>query len=328
MRDLRISCFLAPSKDAPSYASLAEELGYDGVYIYDSPALYGDVWMCLGRIADVTSRITIGTGVGVPSLRHPMVTASAIAAIEELAPGRLVCGFGAGWSARFAMGQKPMRWEDMRRFFIQLRALLQGETVEVDGAKCQMIHSPGFAPRRPINVPLLAGVSGPKGIEVARAVADGVFCEQEIPPGFDRCLKFAVGTILDPGEDHTSRRMQEAIGVVYATYIHGMLERSPEMVDNMPGGLEWRARVEAERPADERHLVLHEGHNATVTERDWPLIEAAGPVLTSIGWTGAADKIPGYLDDAAQEGATEVVMAMNGPDIPREIRAFARAAGL
>jgi 5,10-methylenetetrahydromethanopterin reductase len=327
MRDLRISCFIAPAKAAPAYAQLAEDLGYDGIYVYDSPALYGDVWMSLARMAELTSRITLGTGVAVPCLRHPMVTASAIAAVEELAPGRLVCGFGAGWSARFAMGQKAMRWEDMRTFFVQLRALLNGETVEIEGGACQMIHSPGFAPRRPIKVPLLAAVSGPKGFEVARAVADGVFCDREIPLGFERALKFGIGTVLDPGEDHTSERVKQAIGPIYTTYIHGMYGAMPDAVNQMPGGAEWRARMEAERPASERHLVLHEGHNAYITERDRPLVDAAGPGLL-IGWTGTADTIRGRLEEAAKEGATEVVMGTAGPDIPRDLRAFARAAGL
>jgi 5,10-methylenetetrahydromethanopterin reductase len=329
MGDLRISCFLAPTKDAPAYARLAEELGYDGVYVYDSPALFGDVWLSLGRMAEATSRITLGTGVAVPCLRHPMVTAAAIAAVEELAPGRLVCGFGVGWSARFAMGQRAMRWEEMGRFFVQLRGLLGGETVEIDGAQCQMIHSPGFAPRRPIRTPLLAAASGPKGFEVARAVADGVFCDREIQPGFKYCLKFAVGTVLDPGEDHTSPRVRATAGPIYTTNFHGMYEIDPAMVEAMPGGGEWRARLEAERPAAERHLAMHEGHLAAVTDRDRSLLDAAGPALLSAtGWTGTADVVRGHLDEAARSGATEIVMAMAGPDIPRELRAFARAAGL
>jgi 5,10-methylenetetrahydromethanopterin reductase len=326
MSDLRISCCLPPSKDAPAYARLAEEIGYDGVYIYDSPALYGDVWMCLGRVAEATSRITIGTGVAVPSLRHPMVTASAIASVEELAPGRGVYAFGSGFSARFAMGQKPMGWADIRRYLVQLRGLLRGEVVEVDGAACQMIHSPGFAPKRPIDVPLIAAVSGPKGFAVAREVADGVFCDRLVEPGFERCLQFAFGTVLDPGEDHTSARVKAAAGPIYATTFHGPYEREPTSVDARPGGAEWRARLERERPAGERHLALHEGHLVDISGRDRILVEAAGPAILKTGWTGNDGEIRQRLAQAQAQGVTEVVLAMAGPDIPREIRAFLRAA--
>jgi 5,10-methylenetetrahydromethanopterin reductase len=328
MTRLRLSCCLAPSKDAPAHARIAEDLGFDGVYLYDSPALYGDVWMCLARIAEVTARITIGTGVAVPSLRHPMVTASAIAALEELAPGRGVYAFGSGFTARLTMGQKPMRWDDMKLYLTQLRGLLAGETVEVDGAACRMIHSPGFGPSRPIKAPLLAAVSGPRGFAVAREVADGVFVDgmAAIEPGFARCLRFTFGTVLDPGEDHTSERVKAAAGPFYVTTFHGSYGRAPESVEARPGGAGWRAGLERETRPHERHLALHEGHLAAITERDQSLLDAAGSALLQTGWTGDDDAIRRRFAEAQTQGVTEVAMALAGPDIPRELRALARAA--
>jgi 5,10-methylenetetrahydromethanopterin reductase len=76
-----LSCAFPPSRDLPRYARLAETLGYRRVWVYDSPALYGDLWIALARVAEVTTTIGLGTGVAVPSLRHPMVTASAIATV-------------------------------------------------------------------------------------------------------------------------------------------------------------------------------------------------------------------------------------------------------
>jgi 5,10-methylenetetrahydromethanopterin reductase len=328
MTSLRIACCLPPSKEAPAYARIAEDLGFDGVYLYDSPALYGDVWMCLARIAEATSRITIGTGVAVPSLRNPMVTASAIAALEELAPGRGLYAFGSGFTARYTMGQKPMRWEDMKRYLTQLRGLLAGEVVEVEGAPCQMIHSPGFAPPRPIKAPLIAAVAGPKGFAAAREVADGVFINDLVPieAGFARCLLFTFGTVLDPGEDHDSPRVKAAAGPFYVTTFHGMYGRAPQSVDARPGGGEWRARLERETSEHARHLALHEGHLAAITDRDQPLIDAAGPALLSTGWTGDDEAVRGRLANAQAQGVTEVAMALAGPDIPRELRALMRAA--
>jgi hypothetical protein len=58
---------------------LAETLRYTRAWLYDSPALYPDVWMVLSRCAERTSRIGLGPGVLVPSLQHPMVNAAAIA---------------------------------------------------------------------------------------------------------------------------------------------------------------------------------------------------------------------------------------------------------
>ena len=77
--DMEISCGLAPSLAVVEHAQLAETLGYDRVWLYDSPALYLDIWVSLGRIAERTDRIGLGTAVLVPSLRGVVATAAAIA---------------------------------------------------------------------------------------------------------------------------------------------------------------------------------------------------------------------------------------------------------
>ncbi len=64
----------------------------------------------MGRVAEATSLIGLGTAVLVPNLRHVMTTASAIATIDHLAPGRLTAGFGTGFTARFALDQAPLSW--------------------------------------------------------------------------------------------------------------------------------------------------------------------------------------------------------------------------
>ncbi len=81
-----ISCAFATSSDSPAHVELAETLGYRRAWLYDSPALSPDVWMILTRCAERTSRIGLGPGVLVPSLRHPMVNAAAIAELAGQAP--------------------------------------------------------------------------------------------------------------------------------------------------------------------------------------------------------------------------------------------------
>lgn len=124
----------------------AERLGYHRVWVLESPAAYGDLWVALARIAQATERIGLATGVAIPGLRHPMVTASAIGSVHELAPGRLAVAFGTGYTGRITLGQRPVRWAEVARYVRQVRALLHGELAEVDGQLCQMMHEPGFAP--------------------------------------------------------------------------------------------------------------------------------------------------------------------------------------
>ena len=78
---------MPPGPRTLEYAQLAQELGYDRVWLFDSAALYEDIWIWLARLAEHTD-IDIGTAVLVPNLRHVMTTASAIATIERMAPGR------------------------------------------------------------------------------------------------------------------------------------------------------------------------------------------------------------------------------------------------
>ena len=77
-----ISCAFATSMDTPDHVAVAEQLGYRRAWLYDSPALYSDVWMMLGECARRTTTIEIGPGVAVPSLRH----------LKSVAPKRPVVG--------------------------------------------------------------------------------------------------------------------------------------------------------------------------------------------------------------------------------------------
>jgi 5,10-methylenetetrahydromethanopterin reductase len=283
-----LSCALPPSRDLPRYAQLAEALGYARVWVYDSPALYGDIWVALGRAAEATERIGLGTGVAVPSLRHVMVTASAIGTIEELAPGRLTVAFGTGFTARQAMGKSPMRWSDLATYVTQLRALLAGEVVEIDGAACRMIHSVGFGAPRPMSIPLLVAPIGPKGFAIAERIADGLVLAVEpvdpLDPRWPIRALLVTGTILQPGEDHTTPRVRAALGPAFVTGYHAIWQWGNEAVDEMPGGAEWRARIEAEGPIEQRHLSVHEGHLVAVTDRDAPTIEASGSSMLQTRW--------------------------------------------
>jgi 5,10-methylenetetrahydromethanopterin reductase len=296
------------------------------VWLYDSPALYGDVWVAVARVADATSTIGVGTGVAVPSLRHPLVTASAIATIEELWPGRLVAAFGTGYTARNAMGQRGMRWADLTTYMEQLQGLLQGEVVEVEDKPCRLMYSPGFGPPLPISVPLAVAPSGPKGFAVARRLGMGILTVSR-PPDSDWpfCALLAWGTVLDEGEDHTSARVRAAAGPWYTTDVHALWEMRPEALASVPGGDEWRAQLEREIPAHRRHLAVHEGHAAVVSERDRGLLDTAGPAILKHAWTGDRAHVRSRLEGAAAAGVTEVIYAAAGPDIARELTAFMSA---
>jgi 5,10-methylenetetrahydromethanopterin reductase len=324
------SCAFPPSLDVVAKARLAERLGYRRVWIFESPALHGDMWIGLARVAEATERIGVATGVAVPGLRHPMVTASAIASVHELAPGRLVTAFGTGYTGRSVIGQKPVTWAGLATYVQQVQGLLRGDVVEVDGQPCQMMQLPGFGPRRPIDVPIWIAASGARGFAAARELhAPGVVLTNMPPangPGWDNSALLRFGTVLRPGEDHRSPRVVEAVGPGYVSTVHAVWQHAGHAVDAMPGGAQWRAALDAARPPHQQHLVAHQGHLTTLTQRDRDLITAAGPALLRPGWTGDAAAIRARFDQAGAAGITEVIYVPAGPDIAGELEGFAAAA--
>ncbi|MFT5510472.1 MAG: 5,10-methylenetetrahydromethanopterin reductase, partial [Hyphomicrobiaceae bacterium] len=128
---------LPPGPKTVDYAVIAEKLGYESVWCPEIPAFGHDIWITLARIAERTSRIGIGAAVLIPSYRHPVAQASAIATIEAIAPGRLKAGFGTGFTGRAGMGKPPLTLADMRRHMEQVRGLLRGDAVDIDGGMAQ-----------------------------------------------------------------------------------------------------------------------------------------------------------------------------------------------
>src|SRR3981189_3091670 len=249
-RNVDISCAFATSSDSPAHVELAEILGYRRAWLYDSPALATDVWMALSRCAERTSRIGLGPGVLVPSLRHPMVNAAAIAELVNQAPGRVAVAIGTGFSGRLALGKRPMPWRQAADYIRCLKALLAGETAQWEGAKIRMLQLPGFGAKRPIDVPILIGADGPKGLAVAAELGDGVFSASLPQPdaagGTDWRALLSFGTVLDEGEDLTSPRVIDAAGPAAVVLYHASYERGgAAAVDPFPGGAAWREAIAA-----------------------------------------------------------------------------------
>jgi 5,10-methylenetetrahydromethanopterin reductase len=274
--------------------------------------------MTLARCAERTSRIGLGPGVLIPSLRHPMTTAASIAALEALAPGRVTIGVGSGFTGRHTLGKRPLPWATVAEYVRTVQALLRGEQTEWDGAVIQMLHPDGFGAPRPLNVKWVVGVQGPKGQAVAHEVGDGAFSLFAVD-GFDWMVQLAFGTVLDDDEDAGSDRAVAAAGPAVAVLLHGSYEQGA------PLDPAWAANIET---IDERtrHLAIHDRHLISVTERDRPYI--TGDLMRAFTYTGSAAEVGEKLAATAASGVTEIAFQPAGPDIPRELVAFAAAAGV
>jgi 5,10-methylenetetrahydromethanopterin reductase len=146
----------------------AEALGWDAVLQPDSQLRRRDTYVLLAAAAQATTRVVLGTLLANPVNRHPTVTASSIATIDELAPGRTLLGWGIGDTAVRLAGLRPARMKELEESTRLMRALLDGREVEVGAAR------PARLPHhRPVPIWIAAG--GPRTLRLAGGVADGVF---------------------------------------------------------------------------------------------------------------------------------------------------------
>ena len=303
----------------------AERLGYERAWLYDSPALYGDIWVFAALAAERTSRIGLGPAVLVPNLRHPLAQASAIATLEQLAPGRIVVAIGTGFTGRMAMGQKRAHVGVHAPYIEQVRALLRGEKVEVDGAIVQMLHAPDFAPPFPITTPIIVAANGPKGLEVADELGDGVMTIGGGDPTSTgaRCSRSAPCSTTASRRGFASARSRPRArrSPSCTTRCTKAIRRRSTRCPAAPSGAS-SSRSSRRTSGTSRCTRTTSCASPTATA---PLLD--GDLLHGVHVDRHADRGPRTRLDALEAaGATEILYAPMGPDVAASSRTSGRRA--
>src|SRR5882762_598703 len=306
---MQISSQFATSLDSPEHIAVSERLGYDRAWLQDTPAHSPDVWMMLALAAERTTRIGLGPGVLVPSLRHPMVNASATAALEALAPGRVAVAFGTGFAGARALGAAPATWSYLRDYVAAFRGLLAGATVVWQGARMQMMHPDGHAPERPMEVPILISALGPKGLAIATELADGLFTvngQTDFTARFDWAALGVHGTVLAEDEPLDSPRVQAAAGPGNALAYHAAYEFGGD-VTALPAGDVWLDTIN-EIPLQDRHLAVHDQHLVALNHADTAAWAAGSwKAIRETTVTGTADENGKRVSERAAAGIPEII---------------------
>jgi 5,10-methylenetetrahydromethanopterin reductase len=84
-----------------------EAQGFDWLGVADSQSVFRELYVALALAALHTRRVRLGPLVTNPQTRHLVVTASAIASVDELSGGRAALGLGSGDSAIYTIGAPP-----------------------------------------------------------------------------------------------------------------------------------------------------------------------------------------------------------------------------
>jgi F420-dependent oxidoreductase-like protein len=87
-------------------AKLAEDAGFDGVWVFDHfKALYADpkgpsleAWTLLAGLARETTRVRLGPLVTGMTHRNPSVLATEVVTVDHLSGGRVECAVGGAWN--------------------------------------------------------------------------------------------------------------------------------------------------------------------------------------------------------------------------------------
>src|SRR4029078_10608111 len=124
---------------------------------------------------------------------------------------------------------------------------------------------------------------------------------------------------------YDSPGVTEAAGAAAALLFHVGYEGTVTGLENLPGASQWRKEIER-LPAEDRHLRTHVGHLTYLNDTDRKVIN--GAIIQALTFSGPVDVLRARLDEVARAGVTEVVYQAAGPDIERELTAFAKMAAL
>jgi len=191
-----------PPNQCADRVKLAEDNGFKYAWITDH---YNNrmVYPMLTLISLKTETIRPGTGITNPFTRNPLITANAIATIDEVSGGRVNLGMGPGDKATFdRMGfgfpapaiwkgdwtiKKPMSAiKEAKQVIYKLlageRVDFEGETLKVTGAKLD------FTGPQKGDVPFYMGAQGPGALTTAGEIANGVLINASNPKDYKAAM--------------------------------------------------------------------------------------------------------------------------------------------
>jgi 5,10-methylenetetrahydromethanopterin reductase len=298
---LKISLGIYPNEtpaDIIASAKLADRMGFSTFWVLDSHLLFHEVYTLLGALAVSTTSIRLGTAVTNPLTRHPTVTAAAFSTLAELSGGRASLGISVGDSALKSMNLAPAKMSVLAETVALCRALIAGDPVTIAEGKTAQLQHVGPS------VPIYVAATGPKMLELAGRIADGVILMNGIAP---ELIREAVALVRE-GE-RTAGQLKGRVKIAVWAACHPSRDAvkfnvARAILRNIPGETDDRTRQVAEsvkRAYDFRQHGSAEADFARLIPDD---------IVTRFAFSGEYAEIARQVEALEPCGVDEVVLAV------------------
>jgi 5,10-methylenetetrahydromethanopterin reductase len=335
---MEFGIMLPTRADSWKVVQRAEALGASHAWFYDTALVNAEIFVAMGAAAVKTERIILATGVITPSNRIAPVTASGLAALNVLAPGRVAFGVGTGFTARRTMDMAAMKLADMERYIIEVEALLRGETTEVM-VEGKLRRTRLLDPTPPLHniadpIPTHVSAFGPKGRKLvaklgaawlgttgtpeseAATLADmrAAWKEAGRDPAALHSALVCSGTVLAEGEAWDSPRARAQAAAQAAVAFHALAEsygtlHGDDADAHFPfkDALDAYRKVYATYPPEERHLYNHRGHMMRLRPDETHI---SGEIIKAFTLTGTKAELVDRLRGMRDAGYSQLVISM------------------
>jgi 5,10-methylenetetrahydromethanopterin reductase len=315
----------APIREFQNLVRLGESLGYKAAWVPDQ-TFFPDPFVSIAMCAAVTEHIELVIGVANPYTRHPVQVARAAATLDDVAPGRIVLGYGAGNRKELIVPlggeQERSAWR-CREAIDLCRRLLRGEvlhyrseTLVADGVELEMPAHPG--------IPIYLAGRGPRVLQVAGEVADVAVIGALLSPAG---LRFAVDHVR-VGAERAGRSMSD-VGLMLwitcyvtddpATWIENYRPSAAHILAGAPDEVFAALDLRPEFRGDLRR-VYRAGGSVSAAR----LIP--DDLVLQLAAIGSPEQVIEQLQPAVEAGIDQIGILVNAPTVEQSERALRRFA--
>jgi 5,10-methylenetetrahydromethanopterin reductase len=283
----------------------------------------------MAAFAAGTERIAVGSGVVNTWTRNTALLAATFVTLDDLAPGRVLLGLGAWWDplARKVGITRARPLQCMRETVEACRALFtleeityEGDFVHLDGVRVDVVHGDAS----PRSIPIYVGATGPKMLELAGEIADGVLLNYMVSPAYNK----AAMERLAAGAERAGRSISE-------------VDRPQLVVCSLDSdrskALDNARLLLTQYLGQQPHIMEASGVDPALIEEinelvDWPATEeeiekaaalVPDSVVQLVSASGTPEECRAKVGEYIEHGATCPVLYPLGDDVGAMIEAFA-----